>query len=424
VRRVVAVLVAVSCVPLFAPAPAGAIVGGEPAQPGEWPWHARLVVDGDTYCGGSVLELDVIVTAAHCADGLDAADIEVEAGSVEAGGADAQRRVVASIVEHEAYDTDTLENDIALLFLAEPLVRTDLVSPVALPDPATEAARTGAGDPAVVTGFGVTHEDASQTSRTLREGEIEIIADATCTQDYLGADEVFADLMVCAGFQTGGVDACFGDSGGPLVVPADADRTSWFLVGIVSWGEGCGRRRSPTVYTEIAAQLDWLAEHGASTVEGDRFASDGGARIPALGSIGKAGPYPLTVEVRGFEGLVSSVAVELVGLTHERAEDLDIWLQAPDGSIVTLLSDVGGKEPIAESTVLVDSGGPTADDAPFGLRVAPSDRQADRQRKGAPPPPDLSPLAGTDPNGEWQLLVADDRRGSRGRLASWTLILD
>ena len=406
------------------PAPAGAIVGGEPADSGEWPWQVVLIVAGDSYCGGSILELDVVVTAADCAEGLDASDIDIEAGSVEVGGADAQRRGVERIVMHEGYDGGSLVNDIALLFLAEPLEASAAVGPIALPDPATEAERTDGGDPAFVTGFGVTSENGTNTSDVLLEGEIEIFDDPTCVADYEGGSEdVTPELMVCAGLEEGGVDACYGDSGGPLVVPADERRSSWFLVGIVSWGDGCGRRDAPTVYTEVSAHLDWLAENGASTVEGDRFSSETGARIPALGTTGKAGPYPLTVEVTGHDGPVAAVAVELVGLSHERAADLDIWLEAPDGTVVTLLSDVGGDGPLEAATILVDTSGPSVGEAPFGLRASPSDRQADRQRKGAPPPADLAVLAGADPDGEWRLLVADDRQGRRGRLESWTLVL-
>jgi trypsin len=406
------------------PSPASAVVGGEPADAGEWPWQAVLTVAGDPYCGGSILELDVVVTAAHCAEGFEASDIEVEAGSVEVHGDDAQTRSVGRIVQHEEYDDFTLEHDIALLFLSEPFEATDAVAPVALPDPAAEDDRTDGGDPAFVTGFGVTSENAADTSDILIEAEIEIFDDATCVEDYGDRpDDVSPDLMLCAGLEAGGVDACFGDSGGPLVVPADTSRSSWFLVGIVSWGDGCGRRNFPTVYTEVAAHLDWLAENGASTVDGDRFESGVGAHIPALGTIGKAGPYPLEVDVSGF-GPVASVAVELVGLSHERAADLDIWLESPDGTVVTLLSDVGGDGPLDAVTVLVDASGPRAGEAPFGLRASPSDRQADRQRKGAAPPADLAVLVGTDGDGEWKLLVADDRRGASGILESWALILD
>ena len=46
-----------------------------------------------------------------------------------------------------------------------------------------------------------------------------------------------------------------GDSGGPLVWNSDT------LVGIVSWGFGCGRSGYPGVYSDVAYFHDWIAKH-------------------------------------------------------------------------------------------------------------------------------------------------------------------
>lgn len=59
--------------------------------------------------------------------------------------------------------------------------------------------------------------------------------------------------MLCAGYASGGKDACQNDSGGPLV----EDST---IVGIVSWGNGCAQADYPGVYTDIGALRGWITE--------------------------------------------------------------------------------------------------------------------------------------------------------------------
>ena len=60
--------------------------------------------------------------------------------------------------------------------------------------------------------------------------------------------------MVCAGVEQGGRDACQGDSGGPLVANGR-------LVGLVSWGAGCGEEGRPGVYTRVSAMAGLVREH-------------------------------------------------------------------------------------------------------------------------------------------------------------------
>ena len=416
-----AVVAALGALLTLLPHQAGAIVGGDPADEGEWPWQVALLDGGSVVCGGSLIALDVVVTAAHCTDGYDAADLQVAAGSVSLDG---PRRDVTTINQHEQYDESTTENDISLLHLTEPFEASSTVQPVAVPDAATAASVLGDGAPAFVTGFGSTSETGG-VSPVLREAAIEIVDDAECTRNYAeDGDEVHGATEVCAGIDRGHIDACYGDSGGPLVVPADESASSWFLVGVVSWGAGCGRPLRPTVYTEVPAYRDWLADHGALEVAGgSRFDSDRPLRLPAAGATaGKASRYPSVIDVDA-DGPVTSVAVELHGLTHERASDLDVWLEAPDGTVVTLFSDVGGEAAIDALDLHIDGRGPAAGSGALPLRMRPSDEEADEQRKDGQPPASLDDLAGVDADGEWQLFVADDTPGAVGSLQGWSLIV-
>jgi secreted trypsin-like serine protease len=425
-RRIALLVVALGA-SLLPARPAAAVVGGEEADLGEWPWQVALLQDGSQVCGGSLIAMDLVITAAHCVDGTAAADLQVEAGTVDLGASGGVRRAVDEVVQHEDYDPVETTNDIALLRLDLAFEPSDDIAAVALPDPATADALDDGGAPVTVTGFGATDEDAEDTSDELLEAAVEVVADGTCTDEYAEeGEDVFGEQQVCAGLDEGGVDACFGDSGGPLVAPAgDGEDETWYLLGLVSWGDGCGRPHRPTVYTQVSAFTDWLLEHGAITSSaGERFASslDEPLRLPAVGTRGKASHYPDGIDVSGVDD-AGHVSVELTGLSHERPSDLDVWLVAPDGTTVTLLSDVGGDEPIADLDLVVDDGAP-ATGHPLPLRIAPTDVGIDRQLKRAQRPADLSVLEDVDPNGEWHLLVADDRGGASGTLEGWSIVFE
>lgn len=71
----------------------------------------------------------------------------------------------------------------------------------------------------------------------------------------VSALQIITDNMFCAGYLDVSVDACSGDSGGPFVVNY---RGTWFLTGVVSWGENCAMKGKYGVYTRLGNFLNWI----------------------------------------------------------------------------------------------------------------------------------------------------------------------
>uniref|UniRef100_W5MA62 Zmp:0000001114 n=1 Tax=Lepisosteus oculatus TaxID=7918 RepID=W5MA62_LEPOC len=247
------------------------IVGGGDAQTGEWPWQVSLQMGRYGHvCGASVISSRWLLSAAHCFQDSESirwpgrvprflfsssrqARTALASRSAGRGGAGAlSRTAVKRILTHGRYDASSLDYDLALLELATPLEYSGTVRAVCLPPAAHPFS---VGQSCFVTGWGLLEEDVGSLSLMLQKAEVQIINQTVCNK-YLGNS--LTARMLCAGYLTGRVDACQGDSGGPLVCQALTGQ--WFLAGVVSWGEGCGRWHRPGVYARLTEFRDWIQE--------------------------------------------------------------------------------------------------------------------------------------------------------------------
>lgn len=208
------------------------IVGGTPATFGAYPFYVYTI--GAGLCGGTLIAPDIVLTAASCEDFfLDGALI----GGILLDGSDAvEVLAVDSILPHPDYLEATLFNDIMLVKLTDPSTQT----PIELN---FDTSIPSVGDVVTVIGFGLTSE-VDSASNELLTVNVDIISDDVCSDLYAN---LVPEIVICAGVTAGGRDACSGDGGGPLLT------TDNLQIGIVSFGNGCGRPDTPAVYTEIAA---------------------------------------------------------------------------------------------------------------------------------------------------------------------------
>jgi len=149
-----------------------------------------------------------------------------------------------------------------------------------------------------------------------------------------------------------------------------------------------------------------------------------------IASVGAALPYPSAVLVSGLPSYLCAATVDLRGLTHTFPDDIDMLLARPGGNDALILSDVGGGTDVsnlnltlsdAAAAFLPDSGPLAA-----GTYKPTNVGGGDVFPQPAPIPTGGSALAtftGTNPNGTWNLWVADAFDPDGGSMPGWCVNL-
>lgn len=163
-----------------------------------------------------------------------------------------QTHPVQQPITHPKYNPITVDNDIAMLRLAKPVKFSTYILPACLPTKnLAERMLHRNGTVTVVTGWGKDNE-TSQRPKTLNFIEIPIVDNKECSRHMMNN---LTQNMLCGGVLGQIKDACEGDSGGPMMT---LFHDTWFLIGLVSWGEGCGQKDKLGIYTKVSSYLDWI----------------------------------------------------------------------------------------------------------------------------------------------------------------------
>ncbi|KAF2886572.1 hypothetical protein ILUMI_19601 [Ignelater luminosus] len=213
----------------------GRIVGGENAEPGQFPYIVSIQsTSGDHTCGGSIINADTIVTAKHCIRRISPSSRVVIVGLLKLSEGGIKHKIRTFIIHPSA--------DIGLIKLQEPIQYTDNVKPIEWEEVWTDVNRD-----ATAIGWGQTGVSAPIPDH-LQYVHLKALTNAECEAQATWVSE----WDICSYLEPG-KGTCLGDSGGPLV-------SGGKLIGAVSRGDPCATGY-PDIYTRLSYASDWIKQN-------------------------------------------------------------------------------------------------------------------------------------------------------------------
>jgi uncharacterized repeat protein (TIGR01451 family) len=143
-----------------------------------------------------------------------------------------------------------------------------------------------------------------------------------------------------------------------------------------------------------------------------------------------ANPYPSTIQVSGVTGFVSRVAISLNNLSHTYPDDIGAIVVHPSARPSVLMAHAGGGLAASHLNLTFDRSASVAvpdesqltstrySPAAYGSYAFPTNFTL----PAGPYSANMAAFEGVDPNGNWQLFMADDSQGDNGNVAGgWTI---
>lgn len=190
--------------------PHGRIVGGLDTYFGKWPWQALvkeatwLGIFVKNKCGGVLINDRYVLTAAHCQPGFLSSLIVILGEYDLSGDFESLKPVtrnVKKMIVHRDYNSQTFENDLALLKMDQPVEFQPHIVAICLPEDNEDFT----GKIAHVSGWGKLSHGGS-IPNILQEVHVPIVTNSKCQKMFLSAGHIKAirDTFICAGYENGG----------------------------------------------------------------------------------------------------------------------------------------------------------------------------------------------------------------------------
>ena len=298
------------------------VSNGESTSHNLWPWYVQITISSDmgsreaseTYCGGTLISENYILTAAHCFDEQDESQraqntvVTMRGVNPSAKSSRGKKKKLKKskdssmvfkaieVILHNEYVPAMSDNeaalkgqmpgpkhDIALIKFdtGEHDIKNKLM-PACLPDKGHQIAVNAK---CKIMGHGFMNsndEDNFIMPNLLQMADVSISANSAC-KDEVDSDSIKHKINSDTVCIRGPIHPCVGDSGGPLlckgessdVITGDKDeseesdededpsKSRWFLVGVTSFAvstdenDRCGHFKS-AVFGKVSSYVDWI----------------------------------------------------------------------------------------------------------------------------------------------------------------------
>ncbi|MCX6107805.1 MAG: serine protease [Proteobacteria bacterium] len=313
---------------------------------------------GSFFCGGTYLGGNVVLTAAHCVANLSG---QVYA-SIGVASADAAQKapfakVVGVVVHPDWGHVGDRDGDVALLFLDKAATGLPSVPGIEL----DRVGVLGSGETLTAIGFGTISSIGVVMPGDLRQTDLQPVALNDC-RSKSAFYKALSERQMCAAGTTDGQDTCNGDSGGPLIAKRGGKAV---LVGIISFGDGCGQRLKPGVYARVAAFSKWIDDTIAAD-KAEPAVLSGGEPAAILGSMIKKYCYMQEPLINQSVSTIGTVTIQRLAkpsasykpitdaaefLASRRDEDVKPWCQFETFGGIKLAVDVVMSKPMLSSKI-------------------------------------------------------------------------